>query len=91
MKVVYFADSLPPIADGVSHTMCRLADSLLANNVQFQMISPFQPGENYRWNSRVIKFPQCDFRCTGNTGSVCPKLAGLPNLFGRFNPILFTL
>ncbi|MEZ4745951.1 MAG: glycosyltransferase family 1 protein [Calditrichia bacterium] len=86
MKVVYFADSLPPIADGVSHTMCRLADSLLANNVQFQMISPFQPGENYRWNSRVIKIPSVRFPLYRQYRLGLPQISRIAQFVRAFQP-----
>jgi glycosyltransferase involved in cell wall biosynthesis len=54
MKVVYFTESLYPLVDGVSRTLARLFASLLREEVDFRVVSPFLPDRSIPWASRVI-------------------------------------
>lgn len=55
MRIVYFTESLPPNTDGVSHTFSRLADTLLAEGVEFRFYSPIKPDDSIDWSARVQK------------------------------------
>ena len=54
MRVVYFTESLYPLVDGVSRTLARLFDTLLAEQVDFRIVSPFVPDGSVPWRDRVI-------------------------------------
>lgn len=57
MRVAYFTESLYPHVDGVSRTLARLFDSLLANGVEFLVFSPFVPTAEVDWSDRVRPVP----------------------------------
>jgi len=61
MRVAYFSDSLPPIADGVSRTLCRLVETLLEDHVDFRFFSAVKPGPEHPWTGRVHKVPSIPF------------------------------
>jgi phosphatidylinositol alpha 1,6-mannosyltransferase len=61
MRVVYFTESLYPLVDGVSRTLARLFDTLLAEGVDFRVVSPFMPDEPVPWRNRVIRVPYAHF------------------------------
>jgi phosphatidylinositol alpha 1,6-mannosyltransferase len=54
MRVVYFTESLYPLVDGVSRTLARLFDTLLQEEVDFRVVSPFVPDPSFPWRDRVI-------------------------------------
>jgi glycosyltransferase involved in cell wall biosynthesis len=53
MKIAYFTETLPPQTDGVVNTLCRLADTLESEKVDFRFYSPFKPGSEVGWTDRV--------------------------------------
>jgi phosphatidylinositol alpha 1,6-mannosyltransferase len=53
MKVAYFTESLPPLVDGVSHTLSYLRRSLDAEKIDYRFFSPFLPA-NESWADRVV-------------------------------------
>jgi phosphatidylinositol alpha 1,6-mannosyltransferase len=62
MRVAYFTESLYPLVDGVSRTLARLFDTLERRGVEFVVFSPFTPGKEVTWASRVwpiryVRFP----------------------------------
>jgi phosphatidylinositol alpha 1,6-mannosyltransferase len=57
MKVVYFTESLLPHVDGVSRTLAQLFGFLERNDVDFRVYSPFVPGPEISWSSRVREVP----------------------------------
>jgi len=52
MRIAYFTESLPPLTDGVSHTLTHLRDSLERNGHDYLFFSPFVP-EPDAWNGKV--------------------------------------
>lgn len=54
MKVAYFTESLLPHVDGVSLTIARLFETLLADGEDFRIYSPFQPPPEIPWSTRVV-------------------------------------
>lgn len=54
MRVVYFTESLYPLVDGVSRTLARLFQTLLADGIDFRIVSPFVPDAGVAWRDRVI-------------------------------------
>lgn len=61
MRVVYFSESLYPLVDGVSRTLARLFETLLREQVDFRVVSPFVPGESVSWRDRVIPVAYAHF------------------------------
>ncbi|MBN2012080.1 glycosyltransferase family 1 protein [candidate division KSB1 bacterium] len=55
MKVAFFTESLPPSTDGVANTLNRLANTLVAKDIEFYFFSTFKPDENTEWTDRVFK------------------------------------
>jgi len=61
VRVAYFTESLLPHVDGVSLTLARLFDTLLAEGIDFRVFSPFLPGPEVPWADRVRKVPYVRF------------------------------
>lgn len=61
MKVAYFTESLLPHVDGVSLTLAQLFGTLEARGVDFRIFSPFTPGPEISWSTRVQKIPYIRF------------------------------
>ncbi len=55
MKVVYFADSLPPSTDGVARTFSQLVNTLHEEKLEYHFFSPFKPDNQYFWTDKVEK------------------------------------
>ena len=53
MKVAYFTESLPPLVDGVSHTLSYLQKSLEAEGIDYMFFSPFLPADE-AWAGKVV-------------------------------------
>lgn len=53
MRVVYFADSLPPSTDGVAHTFTQLVNTLHEEKLEYHFFSPFKPDSRYFWTDKV--------------------------------------
>jgi phosphatidylinositol alpha 1,6-mannosyltransferase len=61
MRVAYFTESLHPHVDGVSRTLSRLYGSLERRAIDFRIYSPFVPGSEVSWSSRVRGVPYVRF------------------------------
>ncbi len=61
MRVAYFADSLPPVVDGVSRTLARLVDTLQDRGVDFRFFSAFKPPASVAWSDRVRQVASVPF------------------------------
>jgi glycosyltransferase involved in cell wall biosynthesis len=61
MRVAYFTETLPPLTDGVTRTLGRLADTLEAEDVDFHFFSAMVPDESVRWRHRVHRVPSVPF------------------------------
>lgn len=53
MRIAYFTESLPPLTDGVSLTLSKLADWLQKLDVEFLFFSPFKPDTKFEWVEKV--------------------------------------
>ena len=60
MKIAYFTESLPPLTDGVSHTLSNLKQSLVDEGHDFLFFSPFTP-EVDGWRGKVMKIISLPF------------------------------
>lgn len=61
MRVAYFTESLYPLVDGVSRTLARLFETLLLEQIDFRIVSPFVPPPEVAWSDRVISVPYAHF------------------------------
>jgi glycosyltransferase involved in cell wall biosynthesis len=61
MKVAYFTESLLPHVDGVSRTLAQLFATLEKRGVDFRIFSPFKPGPEISWSTRVHEIPYIRF------------------------------
>lgn len=61
MRVAYFTDSLPPVADGVTRTLARLIETLPGENVDFRLFAAQRPEPSHPWRDRVHKVAAIPF------------------------------
>ncbi len=66
MRIAYFTESLPPVRDGVSHTLSQVAESLQSSNIEFHFISPFKPNKSYSRSHRVKEIISMSFPLHSN-------------------------
>ena len=88
MRVAYFSDSLPPIADGVSRTLCRLLETLLEERIDFRIFSAVKPGPEHPWSDRVHKLPSVPFPPYPDYRVALPFAPSLDWLVADFAPDL---
>jgi phosphatidylinositol alpha 1,6-mannosyltransferase len=88
MRVVYFTESLYPLVDGVSRTLARLFDTLLAEQVDFRIVSPFVPDDSVPWRDRVIPVRYAHFPPYPDYRVSRPGGAGLRLQLDAFDPEL---
>ena len=75
MRIVFFTESMLPLVDGVSLTLCRLFNTLDDAGVDFRVYSPFVPPADISWSPRVrgvraVTFPLYrDYRVSVPGGS----------------------
>jgi len=60
MRIAYFTESLPPLTDGVSHTLAQLRKSLISEGHDFIFFSPFKP-EPDGWDGKVFEIVSIPF------------------------------
>ena len=57
MRIAYCSDAVPPVADGVTRTLCAVADTLRDTATEFLFISAVKPDPALRWRDRVRLIP----------------------------------
>ena len=58
MRIAYCSDSVPPIADGVTRTLCKVADALGESATDFLFVSAVKPDPELEWRGRVRLIPR---------------------------------
>lgn len=61
MRIAYCSDALPPMADGVTRTLCELVTTLRDVRVPFQFVSAVRPDAGLAWRDRVHVVPSVPF------------------------------
>jgi glycosyltransferase involved in cell wall biosynthesis len=61
MRVAYFTDSLPPVADGVTRTLSRLTETLETEGVDYRFFAAVRPDLSLPWRRRVHKVTAVPF------------------------------
>jgi glycosyltransferase involved in cell wall biosynthesis len=85
MRIVYFTESLPPLVDGVSHTLGYLRETLDSENVEYLFISPFLP-EGNGWDGRVAHILSVPFPLYTKYRISLPAFHDLRTVLGKFRP-----
>jgi len=85
MRIAYFTESLPPLTDGVSHTLSYLRRSLIEERHEFIFVSPFVPGPD-GWNGKVYEVISMPFPLYTRYRLALPAFHDLKSLLGSFGP-----
>jgi glycosyltransferase involved in cell wall biosynthesis len=85
MKVACFTESLPPLVDGVSHTLSYLRRTLDAEKVDYRFFSPFLPADE-DWADRVVHVLSVPFPLYTKYRISLPAFHDLRHLLRRFAP-----
>ena len=87
MKIAYFTESLPPLIDGVSHTLGYLRKSLAANDIDCRFYSPFMPDDPV-WQGKVTHLISVPFPFYRKYRVSLPFFHDLKSSLDTFNPDL---
>ncbi len=85
MKVAYFTESLPPLVDGVSHTLSYLQRSLEAEKIDYRFFSPFLPTDE-NWAGKVMHVLSVPFPLYTKYRVSLPAFHDLRNSLDKFAP-----
>jgi glycosyltransferase involved in cell wall biosynthesis len=85
MKVAYFTESLPPLVDGVSHTLSYLQKSLEAEKIDYMFFSPFLPTDE-NWADKVEHILSVPFPLYTKYRVSLPAFHDLRNSLAQFAP-----
>ena len=88
MKIAYFTESLPPLIDGVTRTLTRLAGTLESEGIDFRFYSPVKPDDSISWNHRVRKVNSVQFPLYSYYRIGMPYFQGLEVELDAFQPDL---
>ncbi len=87
MRIAYFTESLPPLVDGVSHTLGYLRKSLADNDIDYRFYSPFMP-DDPAWRSDVTQLISIRFPLYRKYLVSLPAFHDLRTGLNRFKPDL---
>lgn len=88
MKIAYFTESLPPLVDGVTRTLTRLADTLEKDQVPYRFYSPVKPDASIYWHDKVHKVASVPFPLYSYYRVSLPYFHGLWRELEAFKPDL---
>lgn len=87
MRITYFTESLPPLVDGVSHTLGYLQKSLESHNIDYRFHSPFLPTGN-SWDGRAAQLLSVPFPLYTKYRVCLPAFHDLRGSLDKFKPDL---
>ncbi|OGC96268.1 MAG: hypothetical protein A2W25_03870 [candidate division Zixibacteria bacterium RBG_16_53_22] len=87
MRIAYFTESLPPLTDGVSHTLAQLRKSLISEGHDFIFFSPFIP-EPDGWDGKVFEIVSVPFPLYTKYRVSLPALHDIKCRLDSFQPDL---
>ncbi len=61
MKAAYFTESLPPLVDRVTHTLCNLVNTLEKDKIAYRFFAPVKPDSDVAWRDHVYKVASAPF------------------------------
>lgn len=85
MRIAYFTESLPPLTDGVSHTLTNLRDSLVREGHEFLFFSPFVPAPN-GWDNNVVEMLSAPFPLYRKYRFSMPLFHDMKSMLAQFRP-----
>lgn len=85
MKIAYFTESLPPLIDGVSHTLTQLKESLIRDGHDFIFFSPFVPKPD-GWGGKVFEIVSMPFPLYTKYKVSLPSLHDIRHKLDNFKP-----
>jgi glycosyltransferase involved in cell wall biosynthesis len=85
MRIAYFTESLPPLTDGVSHTLTNLRDSLVREGHEFLFFSPFVP-EPDAWDNNVVEILSAPFPLYRKYRFSMPLFHDMKSMLAQFKP-----
>jgi glycosyltransferase involved in cell wall biosynthesis len=85
MRVAYFTESLPPLVDGVSHTLTYLQKSLEAEKIDYMFFSPFLPSDEH-WAGKVMQILSVPFPLYAKYRISLPAFHDLRSSLEKFAP-----
>jgi len=88
MRVAYFSDSLPPVADGVTRALGRLVETLSSENVDFRLFAAQRPDTSLSWRERVHRVPAIPVPLYPAYRIGLPILRGVEAALKEFKPDL---
>jgi len=88
MRIAYFSDSLPPVTDGVAHTLQHLATTLASDGIDFRFVSAVGPVASSAWAEKVLRTYSVPFALYDYYRVGLPYVQGLPDRLDAFAPDL---
>lgn len=88
MRVAYFTDSLPPVADGVTRTLSRLVQTLQDEDIEFRLFAAQRPDPCSPWRDRVHRINAIPVPVYPSYRIGLPFTGGIENALRDFKPDL---
>jgi glycosyltransferase involved in cell wall biosynthesis len=86
VRVAYFSEAIPPLADGVTRTLTQLVGTLDAEGVAYRFYSGVDPDPGLGWRHRVVRLPSLPFPAYDYYRFALPFLHRLDADLDRFRP-----
>lgn len=87
MRIAFFTESLPPLIDGVSHTLGYLQKYLSEKDIEYRFYSPFEPDDR-QWDGRVYRMLSVPFPLYRKYRVSLPAFHDLAHSLDKFKPDL---
>jgi len=87
MRIAYFTESLPPLVDGVSHSLGYLHKSLISHEIECRFYSPFLPADK-SWEGSVCQVISIPFPLYTRYRVSLPAFHDLKYSLDKFRPDL---
>jgi hypothetical protein len=88
MRVAYFTDSLPPVADGVTRTLVRLIETLPGADVAFRIFAAQRPDPRSPWREAVHRISALPLPVYPSSRIGLPYVRGIDAALRDFAPDL---
>jgi glycosyltransferase involved in cell wall biosynthesis len=88
MRIAYLSESVPPLSDGVTRTLCQLVETLHHEGVDFLFLTGIKPSQALWWTDRIHSIPSVPFLPYSYYRLALPYLPGVKRLLDGFEPDL---
>ena len=86
MKIAYFTESLPPLVDGVTRTLCNLVNTLEKDSISYRFFAPVKPESDVAWRDKVHKVASAPFFLYKYYRIGLPYFNGIDRQLDSFKP-----